>query len=58
MINNIFKQDIVCKNYRIETLSKSRKFVPAIMQSGIELYPHQIEASLSAFENPFRKGFL
>jgi hypothetical protein len=42
----------------VKTFSGLENFVPAILQSGIEIYPYQIEASLSALDNPFRKGFV
>jgi hypothetical protein len=37
---------------------KLEKLIPVFLRSGLEVYPHQIEAAACALYNPYSKGYI
>lgn len=59
MINNIFQAKYKSLElWRKRSLSDLERFVPSFYKRGIQVYPHQIDAAVSALFNPYSKGFI
>lgn len=43
---------------RRHAMGKLEKLIPVFLRSGLEVYPHQIEAAAQAIFNPYAKGYI
>jgi hypothetical protein len=39
-------------------MGKLEKLIPVFLRSGLEVYPHQIEAAARVLHNPYSKGYI
>lgn len=59
MINNIFQAKYKSLElWKKRALSDMERLIPGYYKRGIEVYPHQIEAAVSALSNPYSKGYM